>query len=69
MKAKKSNRIERQGIAIAMSAFEKIDYAFREQQENDYGVDAHAELIENEEATGRLLGIQLTRFTRIKAIL
>ncbi|MEQ9235680.1 DUF4365 domain-containing protein [Coleofasciculus sp. E2-BRE-01] len=59
MKAKKSNRIERQGIAIAMSAFEKIDYAFREQQENDYGVDAHAELIENEEATGRLLGIQI----------
>lgn len=59
MKAKKSNRIEREGVGIAMSAFERIDYAFREQQENDYGVDAHAELIENEEATGRLLGIQL----------
>lgn len=42
-----------------MDAFEKIDFAFREQHESDYGVDAHVELIENEKPTGRLLGIQL----------
>jgi len=42
-----------------MAAFERIDFAFREQRESDYGIDAHAELVEEEMPTGQLLGIQL----------
>ena len=42
-----------------MSAFEAIGFAFREQHESDYGIDAHVELIEGERATCRLLGVQV----------
>ena len=42
-----------------MGAFEALGFAFRVQHDEDYGVDAHAELIEDERPTGRLLGIQL----------
>jgi len=59
LKAKKTDRTERQGVGIAMAAFERIDFAFREQHESDYGIDAHAELLEKEMPTGQLLGIQL----------
>ena len=59
MKAKKSDRTERIGVGIAMSAFESQGFAFREQSESDYGIDAHAELIEFEQPTGRLLAIQI----------
>ncbi|XCN71715.1 MAG: DUF4365 domain-containing protein [Candidatus Electrothrix aestuarii] len=59
MKAQKTDRTERRGIGIAMTAFETLDFAFREQSESDYGIDAHAELIRSEQPTGQLLGIQL----------
>jgi hypothetical protein len=42
-----------------MEAFESIQFAFRVQHESDFGIDAHAELIEAMLPTGRLLGIQL----------
>ena len=42
-----------------MEAFATLDFAFRPQDAEDYGIDAHAELIEAEHPTGRLLGIQL----------
>ena len=42
-----------------MGAFGALGFAFRVQHDEDYGVDAHAELIEDERPTGRLLGIQL----------
>lgn len=42
-----------------MDSFEALDFAFRPQYAEDYGIDAHAELIEAEHPTGRLLGIQL----------
>ena len=42
-----------------MEAFAALDFAFRSQDAEDYGIDAHAELIEAEHATGRLLGLQL----------
>ena len=42
-----------------MDAFEALGFAFRVQYDEDYGVDAQAELIEEERPTGRLLGIQL----------
>ena len=44
---------------MAMDSFEALDFAFRPQYAEDYGIDAHAELIEAEHPTGRLLGIQL----------
>lgn len=59
MKARNSERIERIRVGIALAAFESLDFAFREQSESDYGIDAHAELIESEQPTGRLLGLQL----------
>ena len=59
MKAQKTDRTERMGVGIATTAFESLGFAFREQLESDYGIDAHAELIESEQPTGRLLGIQL----------
>jgi len=59
VKAKKKDQTERQGVGIAMTAFESVGFAFREQTESDYGIDAHAELIKSEQPTGQLLGIQL----------
>ena len=59
MKARVTDRTERIGVGIAMAAFETIGFAFREQATSDYGIDAHAELIEGESPTGRLLAIQL----------
>ena len=44
---------------MAMDSFEALGFAFRSQDAEDYGIDAHAELIEAEHPTGRLLGIQL----------
>ena len=59
MKAKDSSRTERRGAGLTAEAFESLGFAFREQHVSDCGIDAHAELIESEQATGRLLGIQL----------
>ncbi|MCH7875675.1 MAG: DUF4365 domain-containing protein [Gemmatimonadetes bacterium] len=59
MKAQDTDRTERIGVGIAMTAFESLGFAFREQSESDYGIDAHAELIQFEQPTGQLLGIQL----------
>ena len=42
-----------------MDSFEALGFAFRPQYAEDYGIDAHAELIEAEHPIGRLLGIQL----------
>lgn len=59
MKAKRTDQTERIGLGLATAAFESIGFAFREQTVSDYGIDAHAELISNEEPTGQLLAIQL----------
>lgn len=59
MKAKQTERTDRRGVALVMGAFETSGFAFREQTESDYGVDAHAELIKSERPTGQLLGIQI----------
>ena len=42
-----------------MTAFEALGMAFREQATSDFGIDAHVELIESEQPTGQLIGIQL----------
>ncbi len=59
MKAQNTDRTERIGVGIALTAFESIGFAFREQSISDYGIDAHGELIESEHPTGQLLGLQL----------
>jgi hypothetical protein len=59
VKAQDTDRTERIGVGIAMTAFESLGFAFREQSESDYGIDAQAELIQSEQPTGQLLGIQL----------
>lgn len=59
MNAKETGRTERRGIGIATETFESLGFAFREQSESDYGIDAHAELIQSEQATGQIIGIQL----------
>ncbi len=59
MRAQQTDRIARQGVALAMRAFEAMGFAFREQHESDYGIDAHVELIEGDRPTGRLLGVQV----------
>ena len=59
MKAPESKHVERIGISIASAAFESLGFAFREQNISDYGIDAHAELIEAGQPTGQLLGIQV----------
>ena len=59
MKAPISDRTAQRGVALAMEAFEALSFAFRVQHDEDYGIDAHVELIEDERPTGRLLGIQL----------
>ncbi|MCW5212803.1 DUF4365 domain-containing protein [Desulfobulbus sp. TB] len=59
LKAQKTDSTERMEIGIAMTAFETLDFAFREHSENDYGINAQAELIFSEQPTGQLLAIQL----------
>lgn len=59
MRAQQTDRIARQGVHLAASAFEAIGFAFREQHQSDYGIDAHVELIDGDRPTGRLLGVQV----------
>jgi len=59
VKATDTRQTERLGLALTAAAFERLNLAFREQAVSDFGIDAHAELIQGEEATGRLLAIQV----------
>ena len=59
MKSPITAQTEDLGVALAMKLFVKLGYVFRVQSVRDFGIDAHAELIENEKSTGRLLAIQL----------
>ncbi len=47
------------GIGLTAQAFEALDFLFRSQPEHDMGIDAHAEVVENGRASGRLLGLQI----------
>ncbi len=59
MTAPQTDRTARRGIALSIEAFEALGFAFREQHESDYGIDAHVEFIEDDKATGRLLAVQV----------
>ncbi|CAN5531021.1 hypothetical protein BH23BAC4_BH23BAC4_03210 [soil metagenome] len=59
MKAQDRDRTERQGVHLVGSRLERAGFAVREQASSDYGIDAIAELIEAENATGRLVALQV----------
>lgn len=59
MKIPESALIDRQGLALADSVFTALKFAFRRQSDLDVGIDAHAELLENNHATGQSLGLQI----------
>lgn len=59
MKAQESDRTERQGISLVTFRGEAAGFAVREQTSSDYGIDAIAELIDDETATGQLVAIQI----------
>ena len=59
MKVPDSQTTERLGVTLATEAFLKLGFAFREQPTMDTGIDAHAELLDNGHATGRVLALQI----------
>ncbi len=59
MKALPTDQVERRGVALAMDTFENMGFAFREQHQHDYGIDAHVELIDDQKPTGQLLALQI----------
>ncbi len=59
MKAPKSAITGDLGMSIANSAFARAGFAFRAQTQLDFGIDALAELVVDEQATGQLLAIQV----------
>lgn len=59
VKAQESDRIERQGLGWVTVRGEAAGFAVREQTSSDYGIDAIAELIDDEKATGQLVAIQI----------
>src|ERR1700722_2244401 len=42
-----------------MAIEDKLGWLFREQPTEDYGIDAHAEVVEENDVTGKLLAIQI----------
>lgn len=59
MKVSKNSRIDRIGVQTVGDQFERAGYIFREQAISDYGIDAHVELVDNGDATGKLIAIQI----------
>lgn len=59
LKAQETDRTERQGISLVTFHGEAAGFAVREQTSSDYGIDAIAELIDGETATGQLVAIQV----------
>ena len=59
MKVTQNHITERKGIAAIQIIVLELDWLFREQPISDYGIDAHLEIVENQTATGRLLGLQI----------
>lgn len=59
VKAQESDRTERQGLGWVTVRGEAAGFAVREQTSSDYGIDAIAELIDDETATGQLVAIQI----------
>ena len=59
MKASHNTRVDRIGVQQVGSLFERNGYIFREQPISDYGIDAHVEIVEEENVTGELIALQI----------
>jgi len=61
MKWKPKDAQERKAVAIAGVRFSTLGHIFREQGENDVGIDAHVELVtrDTHAATGQLIALQI----------
>jgi hypothetical protein len=59
MKADSKSRTGRIGVAGTQLLFERLGWIFREQPIEDYGIDAHVEVVENNIATGKLIALQI----------
>lgn len=59
MKVSKNSQIDRIGVQTVGNQFERAGYIFREQAISDYGIDAHVELVEGNNATGKLIALQI----------
>ena len=53
------SRTERLGVSATQLFFVKLGFIFREQPIEDYGIDAHIEVIENDKPTGKLIALQI----------
>lgn len=54
-----SDSIGRQGVSLASVAFEKLNFAFREQPTSDFGIDAQVEVRVGSSGAGELLALQI----------
>lgn len=59
MKADSRSRTGRIGVAGTQLLFGKLGWIFREQPIEDYGIDAHVEVVEGNKATGKLIALQI----------
>ncbi len=59
MKIKHTSKTDRIGVHAVGEQFERAGYIFREQPISDYGIDAHIEIVEGEEVTGKLIALQI----------
>jgi hypothetical protein len=55
-----SARVASQGVTHTQCAVEdELDWLFREQPTEDYGIDAHVEVVDGDDVRGRLLALQI----------
>lgn len=59
MKIAQSAKTERDGVQIVGEQFVRAGYIFREQTVSDYGIDAHIELVDGDNVTGKLIAVQI----------
>ncbi|MBO7938524.1 DUF4365 domain-containing protein [Streptomyces sp. S9] len=60
MRRKPSAKVSTAGVTHTKQAVEdELDWLFREQPTEDYGIDAHVEVVDGENVRGRLLSLQI----------
>jgi hypothetical protein len=59
MKSDAKSQTGRIGVAAIQLIFQRLGWIFREQTIEDYGIDAHVEIVDNSIATGELIAVQI----------
>jgi hypothetical protein len=60
MRRKDSQATELEGVAfVDLIVSRDLRWLFREQSKSDFGIDAHIEVVEDDEVTGKLLAVQI----------